>query len=304
MLSISWMFSMQLHIFSTDDVPSISRCPAGVGHRWLVMKGVVGLIFVILAGLTMSGHASPLSIELPPEHCAGESPYKATLRWDLGEDFSGRTEIRVGSPGGNLFTSGRHSGEAETGRWVRPGMRFVLINAADSRILGEVEVSTDDCREEAEESVEDKPDPAVDSPRRDIRSRNADITSPPASSPSVRPPAIVEPLGKVELAEGEYLRLSPPRLRYCGQPVEQAMVRVLWDVTALEVDRARIFLESTNGRLFADGPARGEKITGEWVTNGMRFLLYLPERDEVIAEERFRILPCNVAEYPDEPLED
>ena len=93
-------------------------------------------------------------------------------------------------------------------------------------------------------------------------------------------------------------------MRYCGQPVEKAMIRVLWDVTGLDQERARIYLDMPGGQVLVDGPASGEQITGEWVTDGMRFVLYLPERDEVIAEREFRILPCSVAEYPDEPVED
>lgn len=267
-------------------------------------SGLAGLTFFMLAALALSGHASPLNIELPPEHCDGQSPYVATLHWDLGEDFDGRTEIRVGSPTGNLFTSGRESGEATTGQWVRPGMRFVLINAADQSVLGQIEASMDVCRDESDETSEVTPEPIPDPPQRNDRSRPEAPMSSPPSTPSARPPAILEPLGRIDLDEDEFLKLSPPRLRYCGQPVESAMVRVVWDVSGLGEERARIYLDSPGGRVFADGPARGEKITGEWVTHGMRFLLYLPDRDEVVAEQQFRILPCNVAEYPDEPAED
>ena len=285
----------------------VDNCLMEAGCCSCLRVMVAVLSMVALAGLSLSGHASIFNIEYPSDHCDGEIPFVATLQWDVGEDFSGRTEIRVGSPDGNLFSSGRDSGEATTGKWVRPGMRFVLINAVDSSILGEVEASMDDCHDEGDEAievVETIPDPIPDPARRDPRPRQEGSTPPASSTPSARPPAILEPRGRIDLDEGEFLKLSPPRLRYCGQPVEHAMVRVFWDVTELGEEHARIYLESTDGRVFTDGPARGERITGEWVTHGMRFLLYLPDRDEVIAERQFRILPCNVAEYPDDPAEE
>lgn len=97
------------------------------------------------------------------------------------------------------------------------------------------------------------------------------------------------------------LILSPPRLRYCGQPVEQAAVRVNWDASELDASRVQIFLDSLDGRMLAEGNATGERLTGEWVTNGMRFLLYLPETGKIVAKKEFRILPCDVVKYPDEP---
>lgn len=73
-----------------------------------------------------------------------------------------------------------------------------------------------------------------------------------------------------------------------------------WDATPAGVNSTRIYINGLDGTLFAAGQAVGESQTGEWVTNGMKFVLYSPELDEVLAEKSFRLIPCNTKEYPDE----
>ena len=95
------------------------------------------------------------------------------------------------------------------------------------------------------------------------------------------------------------LEFSPPRLRYCGLPVERTRITVSWDATAAGINQTRLYLHGVDGSLFASGGAVGESQTGEWVTNGMKFVLYSPELDEVLAEKDFRLIPCNTKKYPD-----
>lgn len=96
------------------------------------------------------------------------------------------------------------------------------------------------------------------------------------------------------------LEFSPPRLRYCGLPVERTRITVSWDATAANVNYIQLFLDGTDGKLFVSSGVVGESQTGDWVTNGMKFVLYSPELDEVLAEKAFRLIPCNTKEYPDE----
>jgi len=100
--------------------------------------------------------------------------------------------------------------------------------------------------------------------------------------------------------KGAQLEFSPPRLRYCGLPVQRTRITVSWDATAAGVNRTQVYLHEVGDRLFSSGGAVGESETGEWVTNGTRFILYSPELDEVLAEKSFRLIPCNTREYPDE----
>ena len=102
-------------------------------------------------------------------------------------------------------------------------------------------------------------------------------------------------------ASGTYLWFDPPRLRYCGAPVERIAIKVFWDVSSLDVDEVKIELDRLNGSLFARGGAQGQAETGEWVTNGKRFLLVSPKQGKVIAEKTFQLLPCNSAKYPFKP---
>jgi len=104
----------------------------------------------------------------------------------------------------------------------------------------------------------------------------------------------------VDLSEIEF-RTQPPRLRYCGKPVERTQVDVIWDVSALGAQPVQILIGSSDGKLFSSGGPRGTVETGDWVTDRTRFQLYLPMRDEVIAEYLFRILPCSVSDHPSEP---
>ncbi len=279
---------------------------AGNPSHFSTTLGVI--VLAILLGTSAKAESpASLIIDYPDEVCELDPPFAVTLQWQLAEDFSGRVDIRVESATGNLFRSAGDSGEATTGAWVRPEMSFFLVDTETGSVLAETAADLEHCDSDdqaAESSAEStvRPLEADSEPATEIAEPRAETR--PESEPSARPPAIIEPLDHVQLAEGEYLRLSPPRLRYCGQPVERAMVRVLWDVGELDAERARIYLNSPGDQVFVDGAVSGEQITGEWVRDGTRFVLYLPEQDEVIAEREFRILPCNVVDYPDEPVED
>jgi hypothetical protein len=275
---------------------------APVNSRFLLRLPLAVFMLLPATLISLSAQASVIDIELS-QPCPDEIPFTATVVWNLDEESVDRAEVRVDSADGTVFTGARESGQSTTGRWVRPGMRFFLVDAEDGRVLGEAEVSMDGCDRNAVSPVEGVPARAERS-RSDSGREPELLMPPPSATPSARPPAILEPRGRFELGDEEFLRLSPPRLRYCGQPVETAMVRVMWDVTGLDEEHARIYLDMPGGQVLVDGPARGEEITGEWVTDGMRFVLYLPDLEEVVAVRQFRILPCSVVDYPDEPVED
>jgi len=117
----------------------------------------------------------------------------------------------------------------------------------------------------------------------------------------VSPAAIAQPQsGDAEnwALEGVRFGTTPPRLRYCGQPVDRIAVEVHWDVRALDADHAVVFIDEVNGKQFAAGRAQGRQRTGEWVRNGTKFVLWLPGQERVAGEYTFRLLPCNVKEHP------
>lgn len=258
--------------------------------RYLLRGGVLSLLMVT------GTQAAPLMVDLDGVDCDTEPPFEINLLWDLGEAFGGRIELRVNSETGNLFAAGHAAGEARTGKWAVPGMRFFLVEQGTGSVLDQVVVEIPECGQNAPPPVTERRRTEAQSPR----ARRADRRE-SAVEPSQRER---EPQGQFELDERAILKLSPPRLRYCGLPVERTTVNVEWDISALDHRNVQIYLNSLDGQLFAQGGPSGDMLTGEWVRNGTRFLLYLPESGKVVAMKEFRIIPCNVVEYPDEPEED
>jgi hypothetical protein len=84
--------------------------------RW-VITAVLGLLPSLMWGQRMLSMAGPFQ---PGPDGYGE----VTLTWS--SPSSALTEIRIGSAGGEVFSSGGPSGVAQTGRWVQEGTRFFL----------------------------------------------------------------------------------------------------------------------------------------------------------------------------------
>jgi hypothetical protein len=258
--------------------------------RYMCRAGVLSLLMV--SGV----QAAPLVVDLDGVDCDTDPPFEINLLWDLGEAFGGRVELRVHSETGNLFAAGSAAGEARTGKWAVPGMRFFLLEHGTGSVLDQVVVEIPECRQDVPPPVSERRRAEPQSPRSQPPDRRAATAQSPPDSPLMP--------GQLELDERAVLKLSPPRLRYCGLPVERTTVNVEWDISALDHRHVQIYLNSLDGQLFAQGGPSGDMLTGEWVRNGTRFLLYLPEMGKVVAMKEFRILPCNVVEYPDEPEED
>jgi hypothetical protein len=70
----------------------------------------------------VSFYAVPNPIEFGPAGTA-----VATIFWTAPVPT---VQVRIGTPGGALFTEGQSVGEAKTGNWVKPGMMFYLQDAS------------------------------------------------------------------------------------------------------------------------------------------------------------------------------
>lgn len=216
-----------------------------------------GLLFLIWsAGV----HALEFSVDWVEEGCIETFPVEAQVSWNAESAAIGQVEVRVGSADGTLFSTGPAVGTAQTGAWVRESTEFFLLAESDGEVLASSRLSAPSCR-------------AV---RREESLRLIDR-------------------GLEQGEEVVEFRLSPPRLIYCGQPVERTTVRVIWDVEALGADTVQVFLGSENGSLFSGGGSVGEAETRNWVRDGTTFVLYLPEFERVVARREFRILPCAMA---------
>ncbi len=74
----------------------------------------------------------------PTPVCDRSGSGMTTIDWV----YSGKVEIRLDSADGKLFASGGPVGSAETGKWVRDGQEFVLVDAANGEAVQELAVNT------------------------------------------------------------------------------------------------------------------------------------------------------------------
>ena len=192
------------------------------------------------------------------ELCIEDFPVRASVIWDVSEVDASGVEVKVGAPDGNLFSSSGLSGSSETGAWVTESTEFFLVARPSGNVLASASMET----------------PSCESLRRAERQERA-LQTMETSPDAVR------------------FEVSPARLFYCGRRIERTAVALEWDVSELEASRVEIFLGSRDGSLFSTGHESGQAKTRDWVTDGMTFVLYLPEFDLVAATHEFRILPCS-----------
>ena len=89
--------------------------------------------------ITSSGCPRLVATPNPIEVCDGSGVGETTLEWE--SDDSSATEIRIGSPGGQLFLQSNTNGSARTGKWVTDGMEFYLVDGDDQAVLASETVS-------------------------------------------------------------------------------------------------------------------------------------------------------------------
>jgi hypothetical protein len=73
----------------------------------------------------------------PSPVCDGSGFSITDLQWG---DAGSNTQIRVNSPTGPLMAAGGASGSAKTGKWVRDGTDFYLVNAGTGDVIQELQV--------------------------------------------------------------------------------------------------------------------------------------------------------------------
>jgi hypothetical protein len=119
----------------------------------------LALLVLILAGCQQEGMpASPGPVTATTSPVLSAEPATLTtcnavvanVKWDVRETDKkvSNTELWVGSSPDDLklFSSGGSQGEAKTGPWTRPGLNFVLKDAATGRTLGAIVVGGPGCR--------------------------------------------------------------------------------------------------------------------------------------------------------------
>ena len=109
----------------------------------------------------------------PIQVCDGSGVGQTTLSWDA--PGVSVIEVRIGSPNGTIFTRGNSTGSTATGQWVRDGMSFYLVDAAEGTTLASVVISFTDsgCAPEPPD-----PPPGSDSTTLTIESLTCDNDGP------------------------------------------------------------------------------------------------------------------------------
>lgn len=108
-----------------------------------------------VSGSPVSAHARPsssvatLSVTLNDGvKCIPPAGVSAHVSWTVHSKAISRAKVTVTNPQSDiaqLFSSGGRAGGAETGKWVRPGTRFDLVNGATGTLLATYTVSSRTC---------------------------------------------------------------------------------------------------------------------------------------------------------------
>lgn len=73
----------------------------------------------------------------PIQVCDGSGLGQTTISWDAPGVSS--VEVHINSPTGRLMASGQ-SGSTKTGKWVKDGMTFFLVDASNGKVLDRIVV--------------------------------------------------------------------------------------------------------------------------------------------------------------------
>ncbi len=78
--------------------------------------------------------------------CKPDTAYVATVSWAFDGRDAAKTEVRINKPDGDLFArSNDRTGHADTGKWVKPGMWFLLSDRKSGELLGAVQAGPKPC---------------------------------------------------------------------------------------------------------------------------------------------------------------
>ena len=90
-----------------------------------------------------------VSMKLDPPaapDCKPTSTYTASLTWSVEGRGATKTEVRIHKPDGQSFArSNDRTGRAETGKWVTPGLWFLLIDRKSGDVLAALQAGPTPC---------------------------------------------------------------------------------------------------------------------------------------------------------------
>ena len=93
--------------------------------------------------------AQGIKLKLDPAaapDCKPDTTYVATLSWSAEGRDAPKTEVRINKPDGEVFArSNDRTAHAETGKWVKPGLWFLLSDRKSGELLGALQAGPKPC---------------------------------------------------------------------------------------------------------------------------------------------------------------
>jgi len=264
-------------------------------------KETYGLIRI---ATTNEGCPNLTALPNPVTVCDGSGTALTTLSWSAPGVNS--TEIRIGSVEGTLFTKGGSTGSAKTGKWVKDGLVFLLLDASSKEVLDSVTVRLNSNGCTSETSLTAEPSPIEVCDGSGLGATVMHWSLPPGVAAEIRIGSktgtlfatvsgsgskatgkwvkdgtkfyLVRKVDGIELATLAVsvtcgltdLRGEPNPADVCDGTGLAAMT-IYWAVPPGVVGEVRI--GSKTGTLFATVSGSGSKMTGKWVKDGLKLYL-------------------------------
>ncbi|HTD28173.1 MAG TPA: lipoprotein [Xanthomonadaceae bacterium] len=124
-------------------------------------RQIIAISAVVLAlGLAGCGRKHPpmpthgfvnpgVTLKLDPAEapdCKPTSTYVATVSWSVNSLNTPKTEVLINGPEGQSFArSNDRTAKKDTGKWVAPGLWFVLLDRRSGEMLGAVQAGPKPC---------------------------------------------------------------------------------------------------------------------------------------------------------------
>ncbi len=240
--------------------------------------------------------ASPNPITVPMGVTAGQT----TISWNA--PTSTTVEIHIGSPTGTLFAAGGPSGSDQTGNWVSNGMSFFLLDGASHAVLASTTVTLVTGGGTA--TISANPNPIPVAPGTMLGQTTISWSAPGSSGVEVHIGSatgtlfsggrssgssqtgdwvsngmtfvLVDASTHITLASTtvSLSSFAAPSITASPNPIPGTglgQTTISWDAPGSS--SVQVHVGSATGTVFTTGGPTGSAQTGDWVTNGMVFVL-------------------------------
>jgi Glycoside hydrolase family 44 len=272
----------------------LAPSPANLTSRTFPANSVTLLVFAN----NISISATPNPIPVAPGATTGQT----TINWNYPP--SNALEVHIGSPTGTLFVQGGSSGSQQTGNWVTNGMQFFLVDSASKALIDSTTVTLSSNQPA---TISASPNPISVAPGVTLGQTAISWNAPNSTSVGVHigsatgtlfaggGPTGSAPTGDwvsngmqfvlVDATTQATLATTTVNLTTGGSatitanpnPIQVASGVTLGQTTiswnAPGSTTVEVHIGSATGALFSSGGSSGAAQTGDWVSNGMVFVL-------------------------------